>query len=147
LLKLFYAPLLPPQELVNLLDKPLIKSLAELIKKTIDLLPQPSENCLVCKLPCALTEAMHGPMRGTSRRTRCCFTPHYKWDQVPFKIPVLITAHCYKPNRFCWNPDIAAKINQLFMSKCTAIQSIMLNVVHMKTKNDNMLSNTSWWQY
>jgi hypothetical protein len=114
------------------LDKPLIKSLAKLVKKTVNLLPQPLENYLVCKLPCALTEAMLDPTRGTSRRTRCCFTPHYKRDQVPFKIPVLITTNCYKPDGFCFNPEIASKIDQLFTNKCTAIQSITVAIMTPK---------------
>jgi hypothetical protein len=77
-------------------------------------------------------EAMLGPKWGTSRRTRCCFTPHYKQDQVPFKIPVLVTMNCYKPNGFCWNLDIASKIDQLLMKKCTAIQSITVAILTPK---------------
>jgi hypothetical protein len=144
LLKSFYAPLLPPRELVDLLDQPIMKSLAELVKKTVDLLPRPSENYLVCRLPCVLTETSHGTLKATSKRTRCCFRPHYKQDQVPFKLPsMLIISRGHRPERRCLDPDLVTKIDQLFTSKCTAIQSVTVAILtHELTFKTHTLDST-----
>jgi hypothetical protein len=131
LLNSFYAPLLPPQELVQVLDQPAMKNFAELVKKTVTLQHQQLESYIVCKLPCVLTEVLQGTLKSTTKRTRCCFTPHYRMNQVPFKVPPLIgIPFCYQLDGRCFDPELVTKINQPWKNKHTAMQSITVAILN-----------------
>jgi hypothetical protein len=138
LVRSFYSPHSLPQESMELLDNPVMKNYVELVKKTVDLQHQRSESYIVCKSPCVLTERTQGTLKSSSKKTRCCYTPHYRMNQVPFKVPQLIgVPWCLEAEEKWRNPELVTRIEQMWKAKRTVTQNstvcIMNHLMEFKT--------------
>jgi hypothetical protein len=133
LLRSYYAPLSPPEKIMQLVATPLVKSILELVRKTVMPVPQPLENYLVCKQPCSLTERTHGGMERLKNKTRCCFSTHCKDN------PTIVKKHrlslVLKPKRnqvtYAYAPEAVELIEHLFKIKCTVIQSVTVAIMRV----------------
>jgi hypothetical protein len=144
-LRSYCAPLSPPEEILQLVATPLVKSIFKLVRKTVVPVPQPSENYLVCKQSCLLTERTHGGTERLNYKTHCCFSTHCKDDPTILKKPRLSLVPKPKRNQvtYAYTTEAVELIKHLFKIKCTAIQSITVAIMCMDYQFKTHLLDTT----